>query len=195
MTLSPARLLAGLTPLCLALLFACNGRVDVNYTGGDGGLGGGDPGSDAGDDDGWCSDAHPCAHGGICIFPVDQCSASAVGTCLGAFSCDGPPPGPVCLCSGEIGDGCVASRTASAAHCSHGTFPCGDKACKQNLEACVDTAGGPSGEPVYECKTPHELEGSTCGDIPACSCLMEVAWSVGCMAGADGQVTIDVDLP
>ncbi len=190
----PSRLFAPLAPLCLTLLLACGGSVASGESGD-----GGSNGSGGSGDGESCSDSSPCSDGAACLYAEDACSADAKGTCGGFSACDdGPDPGPVCLCSGEVSTDCNAPRTASAEHCSHGTFACGDKACKQNLEACVVTQGGVAGgSPSYQCKTPEQFpDSSSCHQIPACGCLNGRGGLTGsCAAGADGQVTVTIDVP
>ncbi len=180
--------------LSAALILGC-GSVD---TSGDGG----------GGQDGSCTATSPCPKGGVCLFGENACGADAKGTCQAAFSCDGPPTGPVCQCDGEVIEGETASCTliakgqpsADAEVCAKGTFTCGPTSCKRNVEVCVLEQGGPAGtQPSYTCTAVKDLQGTCTNGIADCSCLD--ASSLGCAGGscckadADHQETITISVP
>lgn len=209
----------GLTVM-VTLLAACGGTVDTTSVGGSGGGGTGGAGATggaggsvggsggAGGDDGTCSAGKPCSGGAVCFYGPDSCDPASVGSCQNAFSCDGPPSGPVCQCDGTVLEGEMAECTlwsnsapfAAPELCATGTFACGPTVCTRNVEVCVITYPGlPNGTIGHDCAALAEIQGTCAHGIADCSCLD--ATSLGCSgasccsADADHQETISIYLP
>jgi len=165
---------------------------------GDGVGGSGDSSSS---NDGTCSADEPCAKGS-CVYPPGDCSANARGNCVEILQCDGPPPGPVCLCDGTIledpDNGCgPGGPTPSPSLCQTGVFTCGDITCKRNLEVCVVTTGGAMPTTTYSCAGLSKLDSTCVNGIPDCACIRppECGGVDCCTADADHQETITVNAP
>lgn len=208
-------MLAVATAALMALAAACGGD-DGDGAGGAGnagtggtgtggtGTGGAGTGGSGGGASGSCSVASPCPNMGHCIFPQGSCDAAATGTCQDAYSCDGPPTGPVCGCDGNVVEGESAECRqwgdslpyADPDLCATGTFACGTLSCRRHVEVCLTISGGITGMTTYECVPLSQVQGTCAHGIADCSCMdLSMYGGAMCKADADFQETIDLALP
>ncbi|AUX22300.1 uncharacterized protein SOCEGT47_028010 [Sorangium cellulosum] len=120
-----------------------------------------------------CSPSDACPAGSWCEYEEELCEqpASATGVCVSASCEDGVR---YCGCDGNVYPSSCAAHLAGthvteAAHCSNGTFACGDKSCKEHIEVC-DKLSLLDGGAVFECRPLPA--GSRCeGGIASCECI------------------------
>lgn len=174
-----------LSLVCTSISFTLACGDDGSSSGGAGATGGGGA-STGGAAEGGASpgcDANNLCDGGVCFFGEDACEPGAVGTCQPTNgACDGPPTGPVCDCQGVVHEmsseldfpscdlGAQGIPFGPAEACSDGTFACGGLMCKNHVEVCIETAGGPTKEISFECRAVTEFGGCSHG-IADCACL------------------------